>query len=172
VTNFSRGATTLQLVSNRVEIDQEDPRYGALLTKDFGKLRLKFSSNGDVSLWVTQFQKEALSQSFQSPASASSGMGLTGSWELEMAFPARGVIEMVMGQMRIVQTGAKFAGSINGRPVTGTINGMKITFAINFEASIPNGIDVTYIGTLVNRTTMRGAVTHPAFGRGTWTATR
>jgi hypothetical protein len=106
------------------------------------------------------------------PANASAAVDITGTWELEMAFPNAGVVQMVMGDMQLTQAGSKITGSVNGRPVKGTFDGTNIIFTINFQASIPEGIDVTYKGKLVDDKTLKGNVTFPQYGSGTWTANR
>jgi hypothetical protein len=102
----------------------------------------------------------------------STDVDVTGTWELGMAFPNAGVVKMVMGDMRLTQAGSKINGSINERPVKGTINGANVTFAINFETTTPEGFDVTYSGKVADKSTMRGTVTFPQYGSGTWTTTR
>lgn len=94
---------------------------------------------------------------------------LTGKWELSMKFPDAGVVQMVMGTMDLTESGPKIAGSINGRPVKGTFDGSNINFTINFEASIPQGIDVDFSGKLSAKDTLTGVVTFPQYGKGTWT---
>ena len=112
-------------------------------------------------------------QRFETVGNYASAAGdVSGTWQLGMKFPDAGVVDMVMGNMRLTQAAANVTGSINGRPISGTIRGSSVTFAINFEASIPSGFDVTFTGRVVDSKTMSGTVTFPQYGKGTWSATR
>jgi len=103
---------------------------------------------------------------------ASPAADISGTWELGMKFPDAGVVDLVMGDMRLTQAAAKITGSINGRPIKGSVDGANVTFTINFEATVPSGIDVTFTGKVVDGKTLSGTVTFPQYGKGTWRATR
>ena len=96
---------------------------------------------------------------------------VSGTWELGMKFPAAGIVDMVMGDMELTQTGSSFTGTIHERPIKGKFVGNAVTFTINFEG-VPQGLDITFSGKLVDSTTMKGTVNFPQYGNGTWTATK
>ena len=60
VTSFKRGSKDIGLKSNSVTIDEDDKRFGSLMTDDLGKVRLQFDSSGGMSIWLTPSQKRKL----------------------------------------------------------------------------------------------------------------
>ena len=116
-----------------------------------------------------------------SPAQATHvAADVTGTWELRMKFPASGITGMVMGDMKLTQTGSTFTGTIvqpgpagdpSERPIKGKLVGNAVTFTINFEGGLQN-TDVTFSGKLADSISMNGSVRFPDFGDGTWTATK
>jgi len=96
---------------------------------------------------------------------------LTGNWELEGAFPDAGIVGMDQGEMTLKQTGNTFTGTIYGRPIKGVPDGSNVRFTASYEG-MPHDIDVVYTGKLIDPNTMKGAVTFPQYGKGTWTAER
>jgi len=113
----------------------------------------------------------SLSAAAWHPSSVSAATDLTGKWELTGAFPDAGVVGMDQGEMELTQTGKSFTGAIHERPVKGTLDGVNVSFTVAYEG-IPHDIEVVYTGKLVDQNTMKGTVTFPQYGKGTWTATR
>jgi len=63
------------------------------------------------------------------------------------------------------------AGTIYKRPIKGTLGGANVTLTVSYEG-LPHDIEVVYTGKLIDQNTMKGSVTFPQYGKGTWTATR
>lgn len=107
------------------------------------------------------------------PQTAAAAVDLTGTWHLELAFPDRGIKAMNFPDLDLKQTGTAITGVVKnvGGPVKGNVDGSAVTLTINFEG--PNGTGgVVFKGEVVNANTMRGTVTMPQLGPGTWTAKR
>lgn len=105
------------------------------------------------------------------PSNISAATDLTGKWELTGAFPDAGITGMDQGEMELTQTGRTFTGTIYKRPIKGTIDGANVALTVSYEG-IPHDIEVVYTGKLIDPNTMKGTVTFPQYGKGTWTATR
>ncbi len=107
------------------------------------------------------------------PPSAAAAVDLTGSWHLILAFPSRGITALNFGDISLKQSGTAISGSLKsaGRPIKGTLDGTAVALTISFESSNGSG-DVLFKGTVENANTMRGTVTMPQLGPGTWTAIR
>jgi hypothetical protein len=97
---------------------------------------------------------------------------LSGSWNLDAAYPDSGISSMVF-QLDLQQKESTIGGTVSGgRPVSGSIEGAKVSLTVNYEASIPGGINVYYEGNALDKDTIKGTVNFPGRGAGTWTAKR
>lgn len=95
---------------------------------------------------------------------------ISGSWQLEMAFPAIGLtgitLDLTLNQKGTAITGsAKTATGEN--PIKGTINGSEV----NFTEVLASG-DAVFKGKVVDAKTMQGTMDAPPYGSGNWTAKR
>jgi hypothetical protein len=75
VTKFTIAAKPVELVTDKISIDQNDQHFATILTKQLGTIRLKLGQFGGGSVWLTPSQKNSVlalktAQGAASPASA------------------------------------------------------------------------------------------------------
>ena len=97
---------------------------------------------------------------------------LTGSWDLDMAFPDKGITSMQGDMGGLQQTGTAITGTALGGDLKGTINGSRVTLTVYFKAYSGETVPVVFKGKVVDANTLKGTVNFLSRGSGTWTAKR
>ena len=95
---------------------------------------------------------------------------LTGTWKLDLAFPAIG-IDSIKLELVLEQNGEKLTGNAStatgANPIKGTVTGTDV----EFTEVIATG-DAKFKGKIVDAKTLKGTMDAPPYGPGNWTATR